>query len=76
MLKTNYQHKRFIVVKNGKIFDTTFLYPHQECYLEKVDDESGEITLYMEMIDGSEMYLGKVINEADTISGLMETPTR
>ena len=57
--------KRFVKVKNGKVIDTMLLLPHVECYLK--EDEK----LYCEQIDGSLIYLGIIVKEADTLEGLL-----
>ncbi len=56
--------KRYVEVLNGKIVDTTLLLPHVECYY--IEDEK----LYVEHIDGSTCYLGKVIRETNNLSEL------
>ena len=57
--------KRFIQVKNGKVIDTMLLLPHVECYFK----ENGK--LYCEQIDGSNIYLGIIVKESDTLEGLL-----
>ena len=52
------------MVKNGKVFDTTFLFPHVECYFVDGDE------LWYESIDGNDSYLGKIIAAANDLSEL------
>ena len=61
--------KRYVEVLNGKIIDTTLLLPHVECYF--IEDDK----LFVEHIDGSTCYLGKVVKETDDLAelaGLLE----
>lgn len=59
-----YSLKRYIEVLNGKVVDTTLLLPHVECYY--VEDEK----LYVEHIDGTTFYLGKIMRESNELSDL------
>lgn len=56
--------KRYVKVLNSKIVDTTLLLPHVECYF--IEDDK----LFVENIDGSDYYLGKVVIESDNIDDL------
>ena len=59
-----YSLKRYIEVLNGKVIDTSLLLPHVECYF--IEDDK----LYVEHIDGSTFYLGKVIRETNDLAEL------
>ena len=64
-MENRYNLKHFIKVKSGKVVDTTLLLPHTECYFVKGDE------LYMESIDGNNLYLGKIIIETNDLSDLV-----
>lgn len=59
-----YKIKKYIQVLSGKVVDTSLILPHTECYVV-IDDK-----LYAEQIDGSEVYLGKIVHESDRLSDL------
>lgn len=63
-MENRYNLKHFIKVKSGKVVDTTLLLPHTECYFAKGDE------LYMESIDGNNLYLGKIVIETNDIGDL------
>ena len=63
-MENRYKLKHFIKVKSGKVVDTTLLLPHTECYFVKGDE------LYMESIDGSNLYLGKIVVETNDLGDL------
>lgn len=63
-MENRYNLKHFIKVKSGKVVDTTLLLPHTECYFVKGDE------LYMESIDGNNLYLGKIVIETNDIGDL------
>ena len=56
--------KRYVEVLNGKVIDTTLLLPHVECYY--IEDDK----LYVEHIDGTTFYLGKVVRETNDLVDL------
>lgn len=64
-MENRYNLKHFIKVKSGKVVDTTLLLPHTECYFVKGEE------LYMESIDGNNLYLGKVVVETNDLSDLV-----
>lgn len=64
-MENRYNLKHFIKVKSGKVVDTTLLLPHTECYFVKGDE------LYMESIDGNNLYLGKIVIETNDLSDLV-----
>lgn len=57
---------KYYRVRNGKVFDTTFLFPHVECYFTS----NGE--LWYESIDGQDFYLGKIVATSNILSELDE----
>lgn len=59
------EFKRFIKVKNGKIIDTSLLLPHVECYHVRFNADRGVNELFVEQIDGTEYYLGVVVDQAN-----------
>ncbi len=64
----NYMNlNKYYRVKNGKVFDTTFLFPHVECYFVVDNSE-----LWYESIDGQEFYLGKIVATSNNLSELDE----
>lgn len=63
-MENRYNLKHFIKVKSGKVVDTTLLLPHTECYFVKGDE------LYMESIDGNNLYLGKIVIETNDLGDL------
>lgn len=63
-MENRYNLKHFIKVKSGKVVDTTLLLPHTECYFVKGDE------LYMESIDGNNLYLGKIVVETNDLGDL------
>lgn len=56
--------KRFVQVKNSKVVDTMLLIPHVECYVE-IDGR-----LICEYIDGTQVDLGLIVKQADTLKEL------
>ena len=60
----NFNLKRFIKVKNSKVIDTSLLLPHVECYFEN------DGKLYVEQIDGSEIYLGHIVKQSNLLKDL------
>lgn len=63
-MENRYNLKHFIKVKSGKVVDTTLLLPHTECYFVKGDE------LYMESLDGNNLYLGKIVVETNDLGDL------
>ena len=59
-----YNIKRYFMVKNGKVFDTSYLFPHVECYY--VEDDK----LYSETIDGTDIYMGVIVCESDSLKDI------
>ena len=62
-----YDVKRYIKVLSGKLVDTSLILPHTECYF--IED----CKLFAEQIDGTNVYLGKVICESNNLSELNNT---
>ena len=58
---TTFNVKRYYVLANNRLVDTSVILPHTECYLEK------DGSLFAEQLDGSEVNLGKIVESGDSI---------
>jgi hypothetical protein len=58
----NHSPRRYIRILNGGLVDTKLILPNVECYY------TFDNKLYVEFIDGTDHYVGKIVLETDDLS--------